>query len=244
MPLIDEPRPVRKVVTSRAGGVSPAPYDSLNLALHVEDDPQVVLANRRRLARVVGVPTGRFVWMEQLHTNTVTVVEGPSDEPVAATDALVTTAPNLVLAVLVADCVPVLLSDARAGVVAAVHAGRLGTRNGIVPRAVEAMVGCGAHPRDIHALLGPAAAGESYEVPEAMARDVDGRVPGSYVRTRAGTPGLDLRAGIAGQLRAVGVRAIDVDPRDTIADEQFFSHRREGRTGRQAGLVWIERKED
>ncbi|KQB85226.1 peptidoglycan editing factor PgeF [Corynebacterium oculi] len=243
MPLTDSPRPVRKVFTSRAGGVSSAPYSSFNLALHVGDDPQDVGANRRRLARVVGVPAERFVWMEQLHTNTVTVVTEPAEGPVEATDALVTTTPNLVLAVLVADCVPVLLSDARAGVVAAVHAGRLGARNGILPRAVEAMVRCGAHPEDVHALVGPAAAGESYEVPEAMARDVEARLPGALTRTQAGTPGLDLRAGLERQLRGLGVRAVDVDPRDTIADEQFFSYRREGTTGRQAGLVWLEGKE-
>ncbi|WPF65437.1 MULTISPECIES: peptidoglycan editing factor PgeF [unclassified Corynebacterium] len=243
MPLTDSPRPVRKVFTSRAGGVSAAPYSSFNLALHVDDDPQDVLANRRRLAQVVGVPAERFVWMEQLHTNTVTVVTQPESEPVAATDALVTTTPNLVLAVLVADCVPVLLSDTEAGVVAAVHAGRLGARNGILPRTIEAMARCGARPENVHALLGPAAAGESYEVPEAMARDVEVRLPGSYTRTQAGTPGLDLRAGLVRQLRGLGVRAVDVDPRDTIADEQFFSHRREGRTGRQVGLVWLEGSE-
>ncbi|MDK8449560.1 peptidoglycan editing factor PgeF [Corynebacterium mastitidis] len=243
MPLTENPRPVRKVFTTRAGGVSAAPYDSFNLGLHVGDDPQSVRANRRRLARVVGVPAERFVWMEQLHTNTVTVVSEPAREPVAATDALVTTAPNLVLAVLVADCVPVLLSDATAGVVAAVHAGRLGARNGILARTVEAMRRCGATPGNIHALLGPAASGDSYEVPEEMARDVDERLPGSYARTQAGTPGLDLRAGLERQLREVGVRAVDVDPRDTIADRDFFSHRREGVTGRQAGLVWLSPEE-
>lgn len=244
MPLTADPRPVRKVFTSRAGGVSAAPYSSFNLALHVGDDPQDVLANRRRLARVVDMPAERFVWMEQLHTNTVTVVTKPEAEPVPATDALVTTTPHLVLAVLVADCVPVLLSDAEAGVVAAAHAGRLGARNGILPRTVAEMVACGARPENIHALLGPAAAGESYEVPEAMARDVEARLPGARTRTSAGTQGLDLRAGLERQLRELGVRAVDVDPRDTIADGQFFSHRREGTTGRQAGLVWLERKEE
>ncbi|KQB86753.1 peptidoglycan editing factor PgeF [Corynebacterium lowii] len=243
MPLTDSPRPVRKVFTSRAGGVSAAPYDSFNLALHVEDDPQAVLANRKRLAQVLDMPAEHFVWMEQLHTNTVTVVEEPSSEPIPATDALVTTTPHLVLAVLVADCVPVLLSDAQAGVVAAVHAGRLGARNGILARTVDQMVACGASPSHIHALLGPAAAGDSYEVPEAMARDVDKHLPGSYARTQAETPGLDLRAGLERQLRGLGVQAVDVDPRDTIADETFFSHRREGRTGRQAGLVWLNPQE-
>ena len=83
----------------------------------------------------------------------------------------------------------------------------------------------------------------SVNSPEEMARDVDKRLPGSYARTQAGTPGLDLRAGLERQLREAGVQAVDVDPRDTIADRDFFSHRREGVTGRQAGLVWLSPEE-
>ena len=110
-------RPVRMVFTSRAGGVSAAPYDSFNLGTHVGDDAADVAANRARLAQVLGLPEERFVWMEQLHTNTVTLVDGPSATPVEATDALVTRQKDLVLCVLVADCTPVLLSDHTAGVI-------------------------------------------------------------------------------------------------------------------------------
>ena len=156
-------RPVRMVFTSRAGGVSSSPYDSFNLGTHVGDVPADVAENRARLARILQVPSERFVWMEQLHTNTVTVVDGPQSEPVAATDAVVTRERGLALCVLVADCTPVLLSDHAAGVVAAAHAGRMGARNGIVARTVEHMVECGARPERIQVLLGPAAAGESYD---------------------------------------------------------------------------------
>lgn len=227
------------VFTSRAGGVSAAPYDSFNLGAHVGDDTADVAANRARLAEVLGLPEERFVWMEQLHTNTVTLVDGPSAAPVEATDALVTRQKDLALCVLVADCTPVLLSDHTAGVIGAAHAGRMGARNGIVKDTVEAMVELGAEPSRIQVLLGPAAAGESYEVPEGMALDVEKHLPGSRTRTKKGTPGIDVRAGLVRQLLSLGVTHIDADPRDTITDKDFFSHRREGVTGRQAGVIWM-----
>ena len=232
-------RPVRMVFTTRAGGASSSPYDSFNLAEHVGDDAAAVAANRERLAAAVDLDPARIVWMEQLHTNTVTVVDGPVDEPVEATDALVTTTPNLALAVLVADCVPVLLADHTNGVVGAAHAGRIGARNGIVKNTVEKMVELGAEPGAIQALLGPAASGEHYEVPADMANDVEAHLPGSATRTKAGTPGLDIRAGLVRQLLTLGVTNIEADPRCTISDESFFSYRRQGKTGRQAGLVWL-----
>ena len=227
------------VFTSRAGGVSAAPYDSFNLGAHVGDDTAEVAANRARLAEVLGLPEERFVWMEQLHTNTVTLVDGPSAAPVEATDALVTRQKDLALCVLVADCTPVLLSDHTAGVIGAAHAGRMGARNGIAKNTVEAMVELGAEPSRIQILLGPAAAGESYEVPEGMALDVEKHLPGSRTRTKKGTPGIDVRAGLVRQLLSLGVTHIDADPRDTITDKDFFSHRREGVTGRQAGVIWM-----
>ena len=227
------------VFTTRAGGVSAAPYDSFNLGAHVGDDTADVAANRTRLAEVLGLPEERFVWMEQLHTNTVTLVDGPSAAPVEATDALVTRQKDLALCVLVADCTPVLLSDHTAGVIGAAHAGRMGARNGIAKNTVEAMVELGAEPSRIQVLLGPAAAGESYEVPEGMALDVEKHLPGSRTRTKKGTPGIDVRAGLVRQLLSLGVTHIDADPRDTITDKDFFSHRREGVTGRQAGVIWM-----
>ncbi|MDK6492328.1 laccase [Corynebacterium sp. HMSC075D04] len=232
-------RPVRMVFTSRAGGVSRSPYDAFNLGTHVGDDPADVAANRQRLADILGLPAERFVWMEQLHTNTVTVVDGPADEPVATTDAIVTRKKNLALCVLVADCTPVLLSDHSAGVIAAAHAGRMGARNGIVRRTVEEMVALGAAPERIQVLLGPAAAGESYEVPAEMAADVEKHLPGSRTTTKQGTAGIDVRAGLVRQLMGMGVTHIDADPRDTITDTDFFSHRRDGVTGRQAGVIWM-----
>ena len=234
-------RPVRKVFTTRAGGVSPSPFDSFNLGDHVGDDPAHVAANRQRLSDIIGLDNNRVIYMEQIHSNTVTVVDGPTADggPIEATDALVTTRRELALAVLVADCVPVLLSDTHAGVIAAVHAGRMGARNGIVKKTVEKMVELGATPANIHALMGAAASGDNYEVPEAMAHDVEAKLPGSLTRTAKGTTGIDVRAGLLRQLLSLGVQMIDSDPRCTIEDEDFFSYRRQGTTGRQAGVVWL-----
>lgn len=229
---------VRRVTTTRGGGVSRPPYDSFNLGDHVGDDPAAVAANRKRLADAIGAEA--VVWMNQVHSDHVVVVDGDPGSPVDDTDALVTTTRRLALAVLSADCVPVLLADARAGVIGAAHAGRVGAQSGIVARTVEAMVGLGASVADISVLLGPAVSGRNYEVPAAMADDVEAALPGSRTTTAKGTPGLDIRAGIARQLTTLGITAIDIDPRCTVEDRQLFSHRRGAPTGRLASLVWME----
>jgi YfiH family protein len=215
---------IRRVTTTRAGGVSKPPFDTFNLGDHVGDDPAAVAENRARLAATVGLRAGRVVWMNQVDD----------------TDALVTRTARLALAVVTADCVPVLMADARAGVAAAAHAGRVGAQRGVVARTVEAMLELGAQPQDISALLGPAVSGRNYEVPAAMADEVEAALPGSRTTTAAGTPGLDLRAGIACQLRELGVTAVDIDPRCTVDDPALFSYRRDAPTGRLASLVWME----
>jgi YfiH family protein len=226
-------------VTDRRGGRSRSPYESFNLGDHVGDEASAVAANRERVARELGVPGDRLVWMNQVHGTAVAVVDGPQEGPVPATDALVTTTPGLVLCVLVADCVPVLLADHERGVVAAVHAGREGVRQGVVPATLSAMASLGARARHVSALLGPAVCGACYEVPAEMQRDVARVAPAAAVRTRAGTTGLDLRAGVEAILRKAGVPEVVQDPRCTVEDHLLFSHRRDGVTGRQAGLVWL-----
>jgi YfiH family protein len=231
---------IRRVVTTRAGGVSKAPYDSFNLGDHVGDDGQAVEANRARLAEGIGLTPDRLVWMEQVHGRTVGVVDGPQPQPLEATDAVVTKQPGLALAVLTADCVPVLLGDQEAGVVGAVHAGRVGARVGVVVEALKAMLAQGAELERIEVLLGPAVCGECYEVPADMQKDVEKHLPGSASKSRKGTPALDLRAGLWNQLASAGVGKIGVDPRCTFEEKDLFSHRRQAPTGRLASVVWIE----
>ncbi|HSV64321.1 MAG TPA: peptidoglycan editing factor PgeF [Mycobacteriales bacterium] len=230
---------VRRVITSRCGGVSRPPYDELNLADHAGDDPAAVAANRARLVRELGVPADQLVWMSQAHGAKVHTVAVPPPGPVAATDALVTGMPGVVLCVLVADCVPVLLADRRAGVVAAAHAGRAGAAAGIIPRTLAVMRLLGADPTRTEALLGPAVCGRCYEVPASLQAEVERALPGSAIPTRWGSPGLDLRGGIARQLAAAGLGHIAYDPRCTVEDPDLYSFRRDGTTGRQAGITWL-----
>lgn len=227
-------------MTTRAGGVSADPYDGFNLGDHVGDDPAAVAANRASLAERIGVPSSALVFMEQVHGARVTVVDQPVDGPVPASDGLVTATPGLVLAALAADCVPVLLSDPDAGVVAAVHAGRPGARAGVVPAALRVMAELGAEPARMEALLGPAVCGSCYEVPRDMRADVNEHLPGSTCVTSAGSSGLDLRAGLSRQLVDAGIGAVVTDPRCTMEDPDLYSFRRDKVTGRHAGLVWLD----
>jgi purine-nucleoside/S-methyl-5'-thioadenosine phosphorylase / adenosine deaminase len=231
---------IRRLTTTRAGGASAPPFDTFNLGDHVGDDPAAVAANRSRLAKATGLGDDRIVWMNQVHGDRVVVVDGPVEGAIDDADGLVTANPRLALAVVTADCVPVLMSDARAGVVAAVHAGRVGAQKGVVVRAVEVMLDQGAHVEDVSVLLGPAVSGRNYEVPDAMADEVEAAVPGSRTTTARGTAGLDLRAGIAKQLTDLGITSIAIDSRCTVDDPNLFSHRRTAPTGRLASLVWME----
>ncbi|MDR7300565.1 peptidoglycan editing factor PgeF [Haloactinomyces albus] len=232
------------MITTREGGHSRPPFDSFNLGGTVGDDPAALAANQRKLAEGIGFGPDRLVWMEQIHGRTATLVDGPTTTPVEATDALVTTVPSLPLAALVADCVPVLLGDPDSGVVSAVHAGRVGARIGVLVNALKTMQEAGARIERIEALLGPAACGECYEVPPEMQADVERHLPGSACKTRSGTSGLDVRAGLWEQLAAAGVSRIGVDPRCTVESPELFSHRRDGpRTGRLAAVIWAEPEE-
>ncbi|MGH3620493.1 MAG: peptidoglycan editing factor PgeF [Sciscionella sp.] len=231
---------IRRVVTTRAGGVSKPPYDSFNLGRGVGDEPDAVARNRARLATELGLPDDHVVWMEQVHGRTAIVVDGPRTEPLPATDALITAVPGIAVVAMVADCVPVLLADPVAAVVAAVHAGRVGARVGVLPAALRAMIEVGAETGRVEALLGPAVCGQCYEVPTSMRDDVAKYLPGSASRTRKGATGLDLRAGLWNQLAEAGVARVGVDPRCTVEDRTLFSHRRDGTTGRLAAITWVE----
>ncbi|WP_328912893.1 MULTISPECIES: peptidoglycan editing factor PgeF [unclassified Streptomyces] len=226
--------------TDRWGGVSAVPHDSLNLGGAVGDDPAAVRTNRERAAAALGRDPGRVVWMRQVHGREVAVVDAPWGAEVPAVDALVTARADLTLAVLTADCVPVLLADPRAGVVAAAHAGRPGLVAGVVPAVVEAMIGQGAETGRIMALLGPSVCGKCYEVPAEMRENVAAVVPEAYAETSWGTPAVDVSAGVRSQLACCGVRLMDGPAVCTLESTDHFSYRRERVTGRLASYVWLD----
>lgn len=164
--------PVRAVVTTRGGGVSDGPYDSLNLGLHVGDDAGRVLQNRARAAAAIDLRLDDLVFCNQAHGREVVVVDRGMagrgarslDDAVDGADALATTDPGVGLVVMVADCVPIVVVDPRRPALACIHAGWRGTVADVVGATVEALVSGGSHPNDLHAALGPAIAPDAYQV--------------------------------------------------------------------------------
>ena len=255
----DERGRVAVAFTDRSGGVSSPPYAELSLAVPAEPVDGLTVAglraevqeNQARVLRALGAPEGRLRSMRQVHGADVAYVgrpDGPRDPrrprdagelPVA--DALVTDEPGTVLSARAADCVPVLLGDDEAGLVAAVHAGRVGLAAGVVPQAMAALRGRGA--RRVTAWVGPHVCGRCYEVPAALRDEVDAAVPGTATETSWGTPGLDLGAGVRRQLQAAGSGVeVEVVAHEvcTVEDPRYYSHRRDGAAaGRHAGLVWL-----
>ena len=190
----------------------------------------------------MGVPGGSLRFMNQTHSaDAVLAPPGPISE-VANADAQVCTDGSVPLAVMVADCVPVVLSagPGPGGVSAVIHAGRQGVLSGVVANTVDLMRREGA--QDLMAWIGPAICGQCYEVPEDMRREVAAAVPAAWATTRWGTPGLDLPGAVRSQLTTLGVevRAVADDPSTlcTLDNEFLYSHRRSPAAGRFAGLIW------
>jgi len=216
-------------------GVSVAFTDAAagNLALHVGDDAAAVGRRRGHLERSIGVAPQSLRFMNQVHGTTVAVMDQESAAPEA--DAMVSR--GLPLAVMVADCIPVLLAgeSAEGPVLAAVHAGRPGLAGGVIPAAVGSMESLGAS--GIRAWLGPSICGSCYEVPAGMQAEVAAEVPAARSTTSWGTPGLDLPAGARSQLERLGI-GVEYSGPCTLETKSLFSYRRDKNTGRFAGLVW------
>lgn len=227
----------------------------MNLSQWVGDDPAAVAENRRIVLRAIGGtglrgddpprlrpfegPT-ELAWMRQVHGADVVRAE-PGGFPAAnpPADAIFTASTRIALAVNAADCAPVLLADPVARLVGAAHAGRPGLAAGVVPALLAAMVAAGADPSRVRAVVGPSICGRCYEVPASMRDDVARVVPASACVTSKGTPGIDLRAGLHAQLAGAGVVAIADDLRCTAESAELYSYRRDGATGRFAGLIWL-----
>jgi polyphenol oxidase len=225
--------------SSRLGGSSQPPYDSLNLGLSIGDDHAAVQANRDALATACSLPVAGLTWMRQVHGRDVWYAGSDPAAPPEPVDAMFTDRPGQALCVLVADCAPVLLADPHARIVGAAHAGREGLAAGVVPALVAAMTAAGASPTRMRAVIGPAICGRCYEVPAELQARVANLVPAAACSTAAGTCGLDLAAGLRAQLAAAGVKRVGADGRCTRESPDLYSYRRDGRTGRFAGLVWL-----
>lgn len=228
--------PARWVFTDRRGGASAAPYDSLNLADHVGDNPDAVASNRAAAAALLGVAQWAVVTAE--HGSRTRRVSGPGKAD--GGDVLVTTERGLGLLVLAADCVPAVLVAPDVPAVAVVHSGWRGVVADAAGAGVAALVELGADPAGIVARLGPSVDAECYEVSAAVRDEVSAAAPPARAVTATGTPALDVRAGVVHQLRRRGVADIALDPRCTVCDPDLFSHRRDGVTGRQGGLVVLD----
>ena len=215
--------------TNRTGGVSTGAFSSLNLAFHVGDDPTLVRENRE----ILGSQVGLHQYMEQVHGNRTVIIEAVTEETPTA-DALVTGIPGVALAVMVADCIPLLLTSKVA--VAAVHVGRKGLVNDVTLNAISAMREIGA--REISAIMGPSICGRCYEVSEEMFAEVTALHPSAAAKTHSGTPSLDLPAALEKVLLAEGI-SVSFENGCTAEDSNLFSYRRDGVTGRQAGIVWL-----
>jgi YfiH family protein len=232
--------------TGRSGGLSQEPFGSLNLSDGVGDDSSAVASNRDLVLRALAPEVTRLAWLRQVHGTAVvrardwsgiTQPAAPGQAPQA--DAAYTDLPGVALGVLGADCAPVLIADPVARVVGAAHAGRPGMAAGVAGALIGAMTRAGADVTRMCALIGPAICGQCYEVPVGMREEVGAAVPGSACTTRNGTPGLDLRAGLRGQLQRHGVAQIADDARCTAESAELYSYRRDGTTGRFAGLIWL-----
>lgn len=250
---VDLPEPFVAGYSTRRGGVSPPPYDTLNLSFRVGDEACNVLENRRRLATRIGFDLDAFVFSQVVHGDGVALVSvvdrgrGVYDyeDAVPGADALITSAPGVVLAMNVADCVPIILVDNRTPAVAIVHAGWRGTVARIAERTVRIMVDdFGSRSDCLSAFIGPSIGPTSYVVSREVARQAVAAAGASDVITESsdGSLRLDLWSSNAltlqrGGVLAGNIRSSDID---TMRSNAFFSARRENMTGRFAALVAIQ----
>ncbi|MDF0542492.1 peptidoglycan editing factor PgeF [Sphingobium sp. H39-3-25] len=232
----------------RRGGVSTGLYAGLNVGLGSDDDRAAILRNRE-IARDAVLPGAQLVTVRQVHSPDVVTVSVPfSEEERPAADALVTATPGLLLGILTADCVPVLLADAEAGVVGAAHAGWKGAIGGVTDATIAAMEALGADRARINAAIGPCIARASYEVGEDFAHRFEEADPANerfFAGGRTGHRMFDIAAYVAARLAGAGIARVDLLGEDTCAQpERFYSYRRsclqgEPGYGRQISLIGL-----
>lgn len=232
------PRGVRAFVTTRAGGISPVPFDSMNLGLRSGDEIDNVLRNRAILRAALPAEPA---WLRQVHGADVVEASAVAGEPEA--DASWTASRGVVCAVMVADCMPVLLCDQDGGTVAAAHAGWRGLSSGVIEATVRAM---GTPPQRLSAWLGPAIGPRNFEVGDDVleafvTHDAQARRAFEPYPGRPGKWLCDLYALARQRLAALGVTAVTGGDLCTVEDRRLFSHRRDrGQSGRMAAFIWME----
>jgi YfiH family protein len=243
------PSPVRALVTTRRGGVSRPPRDSLNLGLHTGDEASDVLANRAALERLAGA---RLAWLEQVHgREVVDAAEALQANSPPCADATVTSEPGVACVVMVADCLPVLFCDTRGRAVGAAHAGWRGLCAGVLEQAAQAVARRAGEGAVVQAWLGPAIGPTAFEVgrdvfdafvDSAPANERDATVAAFVAhKTAAQKYFADLHALARLRLRRAGVSSVSGVDACTVSDPaRFYSYRREPVTGRFAALVWLD----
>ena len=235
----DWPAPpgVRAIITTRAGGVSAPPYDSLNVGFSTGDDAESVRENRRRLTALLPREPS---WLKQMHGPDVVSAERVTDPPGA--DASMATTPGIVCAIQIADCLPVLFCNRQGTLVAAAHAGWKGLAAGVIDNTVGALTGAGARADDLMAYIGPGIGPGAFEVGEDVlhayvSRDSDAR--DAFVPQRPGKWLADLPALTRRALARCGIAAVYGGNLCTYSDPaRFYSYRRDKVTGRMVALIW------
>jgi hypothetical protein len=236
------PPNVKALITTRNGGVSGGPYASFNLGRRSDDDPNAVTENRARLRRLLPQEPK---WLKQVHGTRVTDADAPSEMPEA--DAGIARRAGTVCAIMIADCLPVLLCNRTGSVVAAAHAGWRGLAGGVIENTVRKMGEAGAAPAELLAYLGPAIGPSAFEVGADVYDAFLGRDPLSAQAFTAYRPGkwlADLFLLARQALGRTGISHIYGGGQCTFSDQQrFFSYRRDRTTGRMAALIWRESRD-
>lgn len=241
-PAWQAPSHIQALCTTRKGGASQSPWCSLNLGSHVGDNPEQVAENRQRLANVAGLSVANIGWLNQIHGTDVVELTPTSVSVVTTADASYTRYPGIACAILTADCLPVILTDAEGSVVGAAHAGWRSLCGGVLEKLIAAMA---VSPSNLRAWLGPAIGPDNFEVgPEVREAFVkqNSEVAKAFTQTGA-RPGhfmADIYLVATQRLNKAGVLSVSGGGFCTVNDkDRFYSYRRDGQTGRMATLVWL-----
>jgi YfiH family protein len=221
-------------ISSRYGGVSDTPYDSLNLALHVGDNPKDVLENRTILSKNSNFYLDNLIYMDQTHGDNIEIIKDSSINRIQNCDALITNVKNIPIMVMVADCIPIMIFDPVKEIVAVVHAGRNGTFKEIVKKTILKMQ---SNVDDILVYMGASIDQCCYEIGNELSEIVIKSFGQKYIKEGF----LDLKQMNYDQVTSIGVKEknIEISPICTCCNKDYFSYRREGKTGRFAGLMML-----